>query len=170
MERATPASTKETSRGAGGSAVRMMQLESPDFSPGGPIPKRHAFPPEGANVPPRLRWSGAPAKTAEFALVVDDPDAPRSTPWVHWVAWGIPASVNEMPSKPASEGKNDFGKTGWGGPLPPEGHGEHRYKFRLYALDAAPKTKPGASKDELLAAIRGHVLAEGESVGTYERP
>ena len=112
---------------------------------------------------------------------MDDPDAPRAEPWVHWVVFKIPAGVTEIPqnasagtgtlSQPAGarEGKNDFGDLGWGGPLPPKGHGTHHYHFKLYALDAPLGLAPGATKAELLRAMRGHVLAETELVGTYSR-
>lgn len=151
-------------------SVAALRVESPDFMAGQRIPERCASRPEGRNEAPALRWSGAPVRTAEFALIVDDPDAPRTTPWVHWLAWGIPASATSLPHGNAVvEGRNDFGQTGWGGPLPPEGDGDHRYRFRVYALDAPITLASGTTKPHLLDAMKGHVLAEGELVGTYSR-
>jgi len=158
-----------------------LTLTSNAFSGAERIPQIHAYAPEGENVSPELAWSGAPDGTKELALIVDDPDAPRAEPWVHWVLYGIPAGVTEIPeaastgagtlTRPAGahEGKNDFGDLGWGGPLPPKGHGTHHYHFKLYALDAPLGLGTGASKDELLRAMKGHVLAETELVGTYSR-
>ncbi len=147
-----------------------MKLESPAFKDGQPIPRRHTG--EGEDLSPALAWSGVPPGTKEFALVCDDPDAPREKPWVHWVLYGIPAGTTGL--KEASkgvgvDGKNDFGRPGYGGPMPPKGHGIHHYRFRLYTLDAALDLGPGATKDQLLAALKGHILAETELVGTYER-
>jgi Raf kinase inhibitor-like YbhB/YbcL family protein len=173
MDRATTSSPSRSDAAAAEGAQRAsrLALSSPDFEDGQPIPRRHALEPDGQNVPPRLVWTGAPAGTKEFALIVDDPDAPRKTPWVHWVAWGVPREAKALPADGdgLSQGTNDFGATGWGGPRPPEGDPAHRYRFRLYALDASPKAKPGATKDDLLAATKGHVLAEAELVGTYRR-
>lgn len=150
----------------------MIQVSSPAFNPGSPIPKKYAYPPEGENVSPPISWSGLPKGTREIALICDDPDAPRAEPWVHWVVYRIPPDrrgFEEGSTGGAVEGRNDFGKTGWGGPLPPRGSGPHHYHFKVYALDQAVDLKPGATKSELLKAIRGHVLGQGELVGTYER-
>lgn len=157
-------------------------LSSPAFAAGERIPALHAYRPEGHNVSPPLAWDGAPPGTRELALIVDDPDAPRAEPWVHWLLYGIPPAVRELPAnasrgtgrlaetRGAREGKNDFGELGWGGPLPPEGHGTHHYRFKLYALDAELPESAGATRPELLRAMAGHVLAETELVGTYSRP
>jgi Raf kinase inhibitor-like YbhB/YbcL family protein len=158
-----------------------LTLTSNAFSAGERIPQIHAYAPEGENVSPQLAWSGAPAGTKELALIVDDPDAPRAEPWVHWVVYEIPAGKTEIPQDASSgsgtlsqltgarEGKNDFGDLGWGGPLPPEGHGTHHYHFKLYALDAPLEVGRGASKKDLLRAMEGHVLEQTELVGTYSR-
>jgi len=158
-----------------------LTLTSSAFAEGGRIPREHAYAPEGENMSPALSWSGVPAGTEELALVVDDPDAPRAEPWVHWVVYGIPGDATKIPegasngegrlSRPAGavEGKNDFGDLGWGGPLPPKGHGTHHYHFKLYALDTALDLGQGATKAALLGAMKGHVLAEAELVGTYSR-
>jgi Raf kinase inhibitor-like YbhB/YbcL family protein len=160
-----------TSTGSPATAEQAFGVRSPDFQNGGKIPRQHASRPEGENVPPRLEWSGAPVGARGFALTVDDPDAPRAKPFVHWVVAGIPptSTALSLTSTGLAQGKNDFGGTGWGGPLPPPGSGPHHYRFHLYALDARIDLPPEGTKDALLAAMRGHVLAEAETVGTYER-
>ena len=147
-----------------------MALTSAAFAPGGVIPKRHTG--EGANVSPALSWTGLPKGTRELALICDDPDAPTPKPWVHWVLYGIPTSLaglKEGHSRAGLEGPNDSGGVGYTGPMPPNGHGVHRYFFRLYALDATLNNAPGWSKERLLAEIEGHVLETAELMGTYER-
>lgn len=147
-----------------------IQVSSHAFELGGTIPREYTG--EGRDVSPPLAWSGLPEGTRELALVCDDPDAPTSRPFVHWVLYKIPADRSGLPEGSAGgalEGKNDFGGSGYGGPMPPRGHGTHRYRFRLYALDAELEVVAGLTRDELHGAIEGHVLAEGELVGTYER-
>ncbi|MGD2116061.1 MAG: YbhB/YbcL family Raf kinase inhibitor-like protein [Acidobacteriota bacterium] len=149
-----------------------LTLTSAAFAGGERIPQVHAYRPEGENRVPELSWTGVPAGTKELALIVDDPDAPREDPWVHWVVYAIPADATGIPAGSAGdrvEGRNDFGGTGWGGPLPPRGHGTHHYHFKLYALDAEVGLGAGATKTEVLEAIDGHVLAQAELVGTYSR-
>ncbi len=148
----------------------VMKVASPAFDQGTRIPKKYTG--EGEDISPPIAWHGAPAGTREFAMIVEDPDAPRPDPWVHWVVYGIPASRTSFPegSAPgATEGVNTGGQVGYAGPMPPEGHGVHHYHFRLYALNAAINLRQGATKQELLAAMKGHIIAEGELVGTYER-
>ncbi len=148
----------------------MLNVQSRAFEPNQRIPQKYTK--EGRDVSPPLEWSGAPEGTKEFALICDDPDAPRKEPWVHWVAYKIPSektSIAEGKAEKAAEGKNDFGDVGYGGPMPPPGHGTHHYHFKIYALDTPMDLKPGATKKQLLDAMRNHVLAEGELVGTYER-
>lgn len=155
-----------------------FRLSSPDFREGERIPRRHAFRGEGDNVPPRLLWTGVPQGTAELALVVDDPDAPTAEPWVHDVLYHIPvdASPDEMVSRMPrggnaetfTAGKNSWNETGWGGPKPPPGK-PHRYFFRLYALSARLDLEPGATKAQLLEAMKGRILAEAVLMGTYQR-
>lgn len=152
-------------------------ISSPAFAPGGEIPAVHTC--EGADTSPRLEWSGAPAGTASFALLVDDPDAPDPAApkmtWVHWVLYNLPASADHLaeavaPSAlPAGtlEGTNDWKRTGYGGPCPPIGR--HRYFFKLYALDAALPDLNAPTKAELLKAVQGHVLATVEMIGTYQK-
>ena len=159
-----------------------FQLTSPAFQPGSPIPAK--FSGEGSDVSPPLEWHGAPASTKEFALLCDDPDAPTPQPWVHWVIYGIGPDVHSLPegiksntaqlNKPvtARQGKNSWPSgvtTGYRGPLPPPGHGTHHYHFKLYALDKPLDLSPGATKQQMIDAVKGHVLAETELVGTYER-
>ena len=152
-----------------------MKLTSSAFRDGEEIPRAHSK--DGGDVSPPLAWSGAPEATASFALVCDDPDAPRGT-WVHWVLCDLPASTSALPagagepggpSSAGVPGKNDFGDLGWGGPAPPRGHGTHHYEFRLYALDRRLGLRSGASREELDRAIRGHVLAVARLTGTYRR-
>lgn len=159
-----------------------IRMSSDAFSTGARIPRRHAYEGEGQNVSPALSWSGVPAGAKELALLCDDADAPRPTPWVHWVAYRIPADTKGLPegvpqkagpleNPPGMlQGKNDWSQPGWGGPLPPPGHGVHHYRFQVFALDTHLQLMPGATKDDLLRAIEGHVLARGETMGTYERP
>jgi len=151
-----------------------LQVTSSAFTEGQPIPKRHTC--QGADVSPPLRWSGVPANAKALALICDDPDAPAGT-WVHWVLYSLPASVAELdehcPTTPtlpngAKQGRNDFGRIGYGGPCPPPGK-PHRYFFKLYALDSELALEPGLTKAQLLSAIRGHVVAEGQLMGTYRR-
>lgn len=132
------------------------------------MPDRHTL--QGENLSPPLSWSGLPEGTRSIAVICDDPDAPVGT-FVHWLGWGIDpeaAGLGEGQAPP-KEGQNGFGRAGYDGPAPPPGHGPHRYFFRVYALDVEPELGPGASREELEAAIAGHVLASGEHMGTYER-
>jgi len=145
-----------------------FSLESSVFDNAQAIPSRHSC--EGEDVSPPLRWTNVPEGTRSLALVVDDPDAPGGV-FTHWTAWGLDPAAGELgEGEPApSEGRNDFGNTGYRGPCPPPGHGRHRYVFRLYALDTELELGAGAAKAELEQAIEGHVLTTAELVGTYER-
>jgi Raf kinase inhibitor-like YbhB/YbcL family protein len=154
-----------------------ITLRSRAFEQGQTIPQRHTG--EGEDVSPPLSWSNVPEEARELAVIVDDPDAPPHT-WVHWVIYKIPPTadglsegVDGSPRPPSPEGAvqgtNDFGNVGYGGPMPPPGHGPHHYHFKIYALDTPLDLKPGATKQELLEAMEGHILAQGELVGTYQR-
>jgi hypothetical protein len=148
----------------------MLNVTSSAFEPNGAIPKKYTG--EGQDISPPLSWNGAPDGTEEFALICEDPDAPMDEPFVHWVLYGIPKGQTSLPeddSGDGAEGKNSFGDPGYGGPMPPPGHGTHHYHFKLYALDAPVGLTPGASKADLLDAMEGHILDHGELVGTYER-
>ena len=152
-------------------------MKSSAFTDGQEIPRRHTC--EGEDVSPPLAWSGAPAGTKTFALIVDDPDAPDpkapQMTWVHWVLYNLPATATALPEgvKPAAlpagtrEGRNDWKRTGYGGPCPPIGR--HRYFHKLYALDAALPDLGTPGKAELEHAMKGHVLARAELVGTYQK-
>jgi Raf kinase inhibitor-like YbhB/YbcL family protein len=151
-----------------------MQLTSPAFREGDTIPKPYTC--DGEDISPALQWSGAPDGTKSFALICDDPDAPRGT-WVHWVLFHLPADSHELaehvpvqsvlPSG-AKQGTNDFRKIGYGGPCPPKGK-PHRYFFKLYALDTLLDLPDGATKQQVLTAMKGHLLAEGQLMGEYGR-
>jgi Raf kinase inhibitor-like YbhB/YbcL family protein len=146
-----------------------FELTSSVFDEGGAIPARYTC--DGDNVSPPLTWSGAPAETASLALIVDDPDARG---WVHWVAYNLggsasgslPAGVSVSPDGPV-QGRNSFGQAGYGGPCPPSG--EHRYAFRLLALDSVLEISGAPSAKEVLAQAEGHVLAEATLTGRYRR-
>jgi len=145
-------------------------LTSAAFQPAARIPKKHTG--EGADVSPPLAWTGMPKGARELALICDDPDAPRPTPWVHWVLYGLSPTLTglkEGDSGDGIEGMTDFGTVGYGGPMPPPGHGVHRYFFRLYALDAVLDKAPGWTKERLLSEMKGHILGMAEFIGTYER-
>ncbi|MGA9883900.1 MAG: YbhB/YbcL family Raf kinase inhibitor-like protein [Candidatus Acidiferrales bacterium] len=149
-----------------------LQLTSTAFHDGQPIPKRNTC--DGEDASPDLAWSGVPDETKSLALIVDDPDAPGKV-WVHWVIYDLPADARGLPEgvpqdrelrDGSRQGKNDFGKIGYGGPCPPRGPA-HRYFFKLYALREKTGLKPGASKDELERAIKGRVLAQATLTGKF---
>jgi Raf kinase inhibitor-like YbhB/YbcL family protein len=154
-----------------------LTLTSTAFAPNGEIPSIHTC--EGKDVSPPLAWSGAPAATQSFALIVDDPDAPDPAApqmtWVHWVLYNIGAEASELPEgvKPTAlppgtrEGINDWGRTGYGGPCPPIGR--HRYVHKLYALDAVLPELERPDKASLEKAMKGHLLADAVLVGTYQK-
>ena len=154
-----------------------LRLSSSAFADGGEIPARHTC--EGQDVSPPLEWSGAPPETKSFALIVDDPDAPDPaaprTTWVHWVLYNLPATTSALAeATPAARlpagtlpGLNDWKRTGYGGPCPPVGR--HRYFHKLYALDVVLPDLREPTKARLEQAMSGHVLAQAQIVGTYER-
>jgi Raf kinase inhibitor-like YbhB/YbcL family protein len=149
-----------------------FQVSTAAFAENGMIPKLHTC--EGADLSPALKWGGEPAGTRSFALVVDDPDAPAGV-WTHWLLCDIPASVHALaqgakPGATGVDGNSDFGKPGYGGPCPPRGHGPHRYFFKVYALGVESLgLKPGTKRAGIDKAMRGHVLAEAQCMGRYER-
>ena len=156
-----------------GFALSDMQLTSPAFEAGGRIPPRHTG--EGEDVSPPLAWSQVPEGTKSFALLCHDPDAPLVKPntygFVHWVLYGIPGDVRELAEgvKEFTRGRSDFDAEGYGGPMPPEGHGPHHYFFWLLALDAAPELPSGLGMWDLLGRIEPHVIGMNRLVGVYER-
>jgi len=149
-------------------------LTSSAFAEGSSIPSKYTC--DGDDVSPPLKWSGVPQGAKSLALICDDPDAPAGI-WVHWVMYNIPAAITELPEGvPASDavlgsarqGVNDFRRIGYGGPCPPRGS-PHRYYFKLYALDTELALKPKAAKKDVVNAMQGHILAEGQLMGTYKR-
>ena len=152
-----------------------IEVTSSTFKEGASIPVKHTC--DGENTSPPLNWSGVPQDARSIALISDDPDAPGGT-WVHWVLYGLPPDVKELTegvpktdelASGARQGTTDFMRTGYGGPCPPAGHGVHRYYFKVYALDTSLGLDAGATKRDLLSAMKGHILAEGQLMGTYER-
>jgi Raf kinase inhibitor-like YbhB/YbcL family protein len=151
-----------------------IELTSTAFQEGQTIPKQYTR--DGRNLSPPLQWRDPPAGTKSLALIGEDPDAPRGT-FTHWVLFNLPAEARELgegvPSDVtlpggAKQGVNDFGEAGYDGPSPPRGK-PHRYFFRLYALDTRLDLGPGASRHQLLKAMDGHVLAQGQLMGRYGR-
>jgi len=171
-----PGCTKATKdAGLDNPGVPAMQLSSTAFQEGTSIPKQCTA--DGKDLSPPLQWSGAPVTARSFALICDDPDAPRKEAWVHWVVYDLPAGVHELgEGVPEIEdlpgggrlGKNDFNKIGYGGPAPPPGK-PHRYYFKLYALDTTLNLPAGATKRELEGAMKGHIVAQGQLMGKYGR-
>ena len=150
-----------------------IKIKSTAFEEGGMIPKQYTC--DGTDISPPLAWSSVPNGTKSIALICDDPDAPMGT-WVHWVLFNLPADMKELPEgvppqktleNGSIQGMNDFRKIGYGGPCPPSG--THRYYFKLYALDTEMNLEPGITKRELLKAMEGHILAEGQLMGKYKR-
>ena len=157
-----------------GFALSDMQLTSAAFKPGGLIPTKHTG--EGADVSPVLSWSTAPDETRAYAVICHDPDAPLITQegtygFVHWVLYNIPAASTHLVegSDAYTNGKNDFGKEGYGGPMPPAGHGKHHYYFWVLALNEAPNLEGGLTMLELLERIEPNVIGMNRLVGVYER-
>ena len=150
-----------------------IKVTSPAFEEGGMIPAKYTS--DGENVSPPLNWEGVPEGTKSIALVSDDPDAPMGT-WVHWVMWNIPVDVRELAENVppdvdlpdgSRQGVTDFGSHGYGGPSPPSG--THRYYFKIYALDTKLGVPSSSKKADLLKAMEGHVIAEGQLMGKYKR-
>jgi Raf kinase inhibitor-like YbhB/YbcL family protein len=150
-----------------------IKLTSTAFKEGQPIPATYTC--KGVNVSPPLEWSGAPKTAKTLAIIADDPDAPGGT-WVHWVLYNLPSEniglvemvpVTENLKAGGFQGKNDFGKIGYGGPCPPSG--THHYFFKIYALDAELPLKAGATKAEVEKAMVGHIVSQGQLMGTFGR-
>lgn len=170
----------QTGNSGGVATKARLAVTSSAIAEGQPIPKAHTG--EGADRSPPLAWSDAPAESKEFALIVSDPDAPAGT-WYHWVLYNLPASVTSLPEGlprqavlaapvKARQGLNSWPppNVGYRGPMPPPGHGRHRYYFAVYALDGHIELAPNlATPQALQKAMAGHILAEGQLLGTYER-
>jgi Raf kinase inhibitor-like YbhB/YbcL family protein len=155
------------------SAKMNITIESPAFKNGEYIPSKYTC--DGEDISPALKWSNIPEGTKSLALICDDPDAPIGD-WVHWVLYNIPPETRELKEHIPSDkilkdgsihGLNDWKRYGYGGPCPPSG--VHRYFFKLYALDTKLNLGPGATKKQLLDAMKGHIIAQGELMGKYQR-
>lgn len=150
-----------------------MELTSAAFEDGGTIPSEYSC--DGQDISPELSWSGAPEGTQSFALIMDDPDAPGGD-FTHWIIFNISADTSTLVAAIATaplaviiwQGENDFGSIGYRGPCPPSGQ-THHYRFTVYALDTTLELEAGATRAQLLDAMEGHVLAQGELVGVYQR-
>jgi len=167
----------EAGPGENAEVTMSMNLSSPAFEHEAPMPARHTC--DGEEASPPLRWSGVPAEAKSLVLIVDDPDAPDPAApqrtWVHWVLYNLPANSEGLPQGAGAtqlpegtrEGSNDWKRTGYGGPCPPIGR--HRYFHKLYALDTVLPDLHQPTKSELLQAMEGHVLAQAQIIGTYQR-
>lgn len=168
---------KLVSRRLGPSVAASIQVTSDAFTHGDAIPRRYAQ--EGDDVSPPLRWANLPDGTREIVLLCEDPDAPFPSPFSHWVVYamapateGLPENVAKIPmphEERMRQGKNGAKGFGYVGAAPPPGHGVHRYHFQVFAVDAPLAFEEAPDRDELAAALEGHVLAYGDLVGTYER-
>ena len=172
-----PAATDPGKTAPSEGTAMAFALTSPAFTHDARIPKQYTG--EGQDLSPPLEWAATPEGTKAFALICDDPDAPRGT-WDHWLLWNLPAALRKLPEGVpttktlpdlggAVQGANSWPKIGYGGPMPPPGHGTHHYHFVLYALDQVLDLAPGANKAALQKAMKGHVLAEARLMGTYSR-
>jgi Raf kinase inhibitor-like YbhB/YbcL family protein len=153
-----------------GGTAKALRVSSSAFAEGAPIPAKHSA--DGGNVSPALQWSGAPSTTKEFVLIVEDPDAPTPKPFAHWVAFRIPAGAAALPEDSGSnalvgQGANSNGGAGYFGPKPPPGK-PHRYFFQLFALNAPLALEDGASREDVVKAMRGKVVGAGSVVGTFK--
>ncbi len=175
----SPKEPRDARERAGGERMTLT-IESPAFQNNAVVPRKHTG--DGADFSPPLTWTGVPTGTVELALICDDPDAPTPEPWVHWVIAKIPASAVGLPEGVPRTGTLDTptgavqgvsswpsDNLGYRGPAPPPGHGTHHYYFKLYALGSALPVSTGLTKAQLLTAMEGHVLAQAELIGTYER-
>jgi Raf kinase inhibitor-like YbhB/YbcL family protein len=146
-----------------------LSLESPAFNNNSQIPQQYSC--DGKDVSPALSWQHPPQNTKSYVLIVDDPDAPSGN-WVHWVLFNIPAQVRSLASAAetpvgAVSGRNSWGQSGYRGPCPP--NGTHRYLFKLYALDTVLYLDSAANKQDVMTAMKGHILETTELRGSYTR-
>jgi Raf kinase inhibitor-like YbhB/YbcL family protein len=156
----------------------LFELKSPAFQNSQEIPTEYTG--EGEDISPPLEWSGVPKGTKEFVMICEDPDAPTTTPFIHWLIYNLSPTVTslhegfvplkrvEAPVR-ADQGTNSFGNIGYGGPMPPIAHGIHHYIFKLYALNTEMGLAPGATKETLMKSMQGHILDAAQLVGKYER-
>ncbi len=150
-----------------------FKIESPAFADAAKIPEDYTA--HGKNISPPLKWANVPAHAKELALICEDPDAQKNPPFIHWVAYHIPAVLPELKENAGqsgdaefAQGKNSAGEIAYTGPKPPPKTGSHRYYFRLFALDEILDIQQGASVEELMEAMRGHVIGEAEVMGKHE--
>lgn len=154
-------------------ALSAMQVRSPAFQDGGRIPAQHTG--EGEDTSPALEWSDVPEGVRSFAVICHDPDAPVVSSggygFVHWVLYNVPGTATGLPEGASgfATGPSDFGKSGYGGPMPPNGHGTHRYFFWVLALAREPDLEPGLTLRKLLEAVEPDVVGMNRVMGTYER-
>jgi Raf kinase inhibitor-like YbhB/YbcL family protein len=143
-----------------------FSVTSPAFADGQPVPQQ--FTCDGNDAPPPITVDDPPKGTKSFAVILDDPDAPKGT-FTHWLTYDIPADDNALRATAGKALENDFGRQGYGGPCPPPGHGSHRYYFTVYAVDVPALDVSGDSRDDLEAALEGHTLGKARLMGRYER-
>jgi Raf kinase inhibitor-like YbhB/YbcL family protein len=163
----------------GGAMAQGLTITSESFKHNHRLPNDYVYTQcGGKNRSPQLSWHNAPVGTQSFAIICDDPDAPTDKPFVHWIIVNIPSAVVELSTglskqsrifNGALQGKNDFGNIGYDGPCPPQGHGVHRYFFRVYALDTVLESTAGETKEQFDRASKGHILATAEIIGLYEQ-
>ncbi len=147
-----------------------ISISSPAFEHGGAIPAKYSA--EGDNVSPELVFDNVPDGTRQLAVICHDPDAPLTDGFTHWVLYGIPADTKSIPEGGGdafTEGPNDFGNQGYGGPAPPPGHNTHHYFFHVYALDTELDDGPGLTRQALLKKIDDHIIEQNRVVGTFAR-
>jgi Raf kinase inhibitor-like YbhB/YbcL family protein len=160
--------SQEAAPAAEGEMIMSIQITSTAFNEGDKIPRIYTC--DDRNVSPPLAWTGVPTGTVSLVLIMDDPDAPLGT-WVHWVLYNLTAETTSLKlgvTGLGMDGMNDFGKLGYGGPCPPRGS-NHRYFIKIYALDTKLDLKSGATKAQVEAAMRGHILTQGQLMGKYGR-
>lgn len=151
-------------------ATSSVMVTSPSFVDRGMLPQRCTL--DGGSEAPTLQWSGGPSATASWVVLCEDPDAPLSEPFVHWLVYDVPADVCSLDGATAQgfkQGNNSLLQRGFTGAAPPPGHGLHHYHFQVIALNVELALEDGAGRDAVVAAMQGHVLAWGELVGVYAR-
>lgn len=172
------AESKLASKSALSGGLWTVKVQSPAFKHEGEIPEKYTQ--EGMNVSPPLKWSAGPAGVKEWVVIVEDADnkvtggAEKGRPTLHWMVYGIPGNVHELPEGAASQvtylqGKNYKGETGYAGPMPPPGK-KHRYYFQVFALDSEQSFAPGMTRTQLAEKFKGNVLSKGQLIGTYTLP
>jgi Raf kinase inhibitor-like YbhB/YbcL family protein len=154
--------------------IAALDVTSPAFPDGGNIPMRYTA--DGEGISPPLQWAGVPDEAAALVVLVEDPDSPTLRPMVHAIAWGITSGRTQLPEGALSTpdkrirlGRNSMFGKGYTPPDPPPGHGPHRYEFEVFALDYEPRLREAPGRSEVLAALKGHVIARGAMTGIYER-